>query len=107
MSHVALGARAPNKPEAARAGGTHAALAEVVQRVLRQEAALYRIASLGYQPFPLRLREIARLDATTLDVARVSFWSLKSGSGLQSIHCEELYSPPRGQTRVGRGADLA
>ena len=92
-SRVARRVRRPRseKPEVARAGGTHAALAEVVQRVLRQEAALYRIASLGYQPFPLRLREIARLDATTLDVARVSFWSLKSGSGLQSIHCEELY----------------
>lgn len=77
-------------PEVARAGGTHAALAEVVQRVLRQEAALYRIASLGYQTFPLRLREITRLDATTLDVARVSFWSLKT-SGSEAIHCEELY----------------
>ena len=77
------------RPESARAGGTHAALAEVVQRVLRQEAALYRIASLGYQPFPLRLREITRLDATTLDVARVSFWSLKTSP--EAIHCEELY----------------
>jgi diguanylate cyclase (GGDEF)-like protein/PAS domain S-box-containing protein len=77
------------RPEAARTGGTHAALAEVVQRVLRQEAALYRIASLGYQPFSLRLREITRLDATTLDVARVSFWSLKTGP--EAIHCEELY----------------
>jgi len=81
--------RLSDGPEAARTGGTHAALAEVVQRVLRQEAALYRIASLGYQPFPLRLREITRLDATTLDVARVSFWSLKTGP--EAIHCEELY----------------
>lgn len=78
-------------PEVARADGTHAALAEVVQRVLRQEAALYRIASLGYQPFAQRLREIARLDATTLDVGRVSFWSLKTGAGPEAIHCEELY----------------
>jgi diguanylate cyclase (GGDEF)-like protein/PAS domain S-box-containing protein len=62
-----------------------------VQRVLRQEAALYRIASLGYQPFALRLREIARLDATTLDVARVSFWAMKAGSSQEAIQCEELY----------------
>ena len=80
-----------DRPEVARAGGTQAALAEVVQRVLRQEAALYRIASLGYQTFALRLKEIARLDATTLDVARVSFWSLKTGAGPEAIHCEELY----------------
>lgn len=65
------------------------ASAELVRRVLRQESALYRIASLPYQSFASRLREIVRLDATTLGVERVSYWSLLEDP--ESIRCESLY----------------
>ena len=44
-------------------------LADVVQRLLRQEAALFQIASLAYQPFETRIRELVRVDAFTLTVA--------------------------------------
>jgi diguanylate cyclase (GGDEF)-like protein/PAS domain S-box-containing protein len=64
-------------------------LADVVQRVLRQEAALFRIASLTYQPYETHLRELMRLDAVTLDVARVSFWLLQEEP--ESIRCETLF----------------
>jgi diguanylate cyclase (GGDEF)-like protein/PAS domain S-box-containing protein len=80
------------KRRASKPRGAHAALAGVVQRVLRQEAALFRIASLGYQPFETRLREIVRLDATTLDVARVSFWALEPEP--EAIRCRTLYQLP-------------
>lgn len=72
-----------------RAASAGAPLADVVQRVLRQEAALYRVVSLAYQPFESRLREILRLDAVALDVARVSFWALRRNP--DALHCEALY----------------
>lgn len=62
---------------------------DVVERVLRQEAALFRIASLAHQTFETRLREIVRLDATTLAVGRVSFWTLARNP--DGIRCEALY----------------
>jgi len=66
-----------------------AALRDVLERVLRQQAALFRLASLAEQPFAPRLQEIVRLDARTLGIGRVSFWSLHRGP--ESIHCESLY----------------
>src|SRR5688572_14885919 len=75
------------------------ALADVVQRVLRQEAALFRIASLAYQPFETRLRELVRLDAATLDVGRVSFWVLQHHP--EAIRCEALYLLPEDRDEAG------
>lgn len=80
--------RADKRPPT-RTGAANAALAEVVQRVLRQEAALFRIASLASQEFEARVREIVRLDATTLEVARVSFWALQQEP--EAIKCQALY----------------
>jgi diguanylate cyclase (GGDEF)-like protein/PAS domain S-box-containing protein len=62
---------------------------EVVERVLRQEAALFRLASLAAEPFAPRVREIVSLDARTLGVARVSFWRLCREP--EAIRCESLY----------------
>jgi diguanylate cyclase (GGDEF)-like protein/PAS domain S-box-containing protein len=81
-------------PEAAYGG-----LADVVQRVLRQEAALFRIASLAYQPFDTRLRAILRLDAMTLEVERVSFWALQRNP--EAIRCDALYLLPEDRYEAG------
>ena len=62
---------------------------DVVERVLRQEAALFRIASLAHQTPETRLREIIRVDATTLAVARVSFWTMSDEP--DGIRCDSLY----------------
>ena len=62
---------------------------DVVERVLRQEAALFRIASLAHQTLETRLREIIRVDASTLGVARVSFWANRTTP--DAIHCDALY----------------
>jgi diguanylate cyclase (GGDEF)-like protein/PAS domain S-box-containing protein len=62
---------------------------DVVERVLRQEAALFRIASLAHQTLETRLREIIRVDATTLAVARVSFWTMCQTP--DGIRCDSLY----------------
>ena len=62
---------------------------EVLERVLRQQAAVFRLSSLAADSFAARLREIVRLDARTLDVARVSFWRLRRDP--EAIHCESLY----------------
>jgi diguanylate cyclase (GGDEF)-like protein/PAS domain S-box-containing protein len=94
--------RRPAKRRASRVSGSSSAAAEVVQRVLRQEASLFRIASLAYHPFERRLREIVRLDATTLDVARVSFWALRTDP--EAISCEALYL--LGSDRYESGAVL-
>jgi diguanylate cyclase (GGDEF)-like protein/PAS domain S-box-containing protein len=71
------------------AEAAYGGLADVVQRVLRQEAALFRIASLTYQPFDTRLRALVRVDAMTLEVARVSFWALQKNP--EAIRCETMY----------------
>jgi diguanylate cyclase (GGDEF)-like protein len=74
-------------------------LADVVQRVLRQEAALFQIASLAYQPFETRIRELVRVDAFTLGVARVSFWVLQPDP--ESIRCAALYLLPQDRHDAG------
>ena len=62
---------------------------QALERVLRQQAAVFQLSSLAAEPFAARIRAILRLDATTLDVARVSFWRL--GRDPEAIHCESLY----------------
>jgi diguanylate cyclase (GGDEF)-like protein/PAS domain S-box-containing protein len=62
---------------------------QALERVLRQQAAVFQLTSLADEPFAARLREILRLDATTMDVARVSFWRLRRDP--EAIHCESLY----------------
>ena len=83
--------------------GENAPPADVVERVLRQEAALFRIVSLAHQNFDGRLREILQLDATSLGVARVSFWTL--GQPADTIRCDALYL--RDEDRYETGAVLA
>jgi diguanylate cyclase (GGDEF)-like protein/PAS domain S-box-containing protein len=60
-----------------------------LDRTLRQEAALLALSAVGDQPFDARLRQILLVDAETMEVARVSFWSLREAPG--AIECEELY----------------
>jgi diguanylate cyclase (GGDEF)-like protein/PAS domain S-box-containing protein len=81
------------------ADGAPGGLADVVQRVLRQEAALFQITSLAYQPFEVRLRELVRVDAFTLGVARVSFWVLQQEP--ESIRCEALFLLPQDRYEAG------
>lgn len=74
-----------------------------LQRTLRQEAALLALSALGDQALEGRLRQILLVDAETIHVARVSFWSLRRDPG--GIHCEALYLA--GDRRFERGAVLA
>ncbi len=72
------------------------------ERTLRQEAALLALSAEGDQPFEQRLRQILLVDAETIGVARVSFWSIRDQPG--AIHCEALYLAP--ERRFDRGAVL-
>ena len=74
-----------------------------LDRTLRQEAALLALSAIGDQPFDARLRQILLVDAETIRVARVSFWSLREDPG--GIHCEALYLAR--ERRFERGVLLA
>src|SRR5678816_2657478 len=60
-----------------------------LDRALRQEAALLALASVDHQAFEDRLRRILQVDAATLGVARVSFWSMVDAPA--GIRCEALF----------------
>jgi diguanylate cyclase (GGDEF)-like protein/PAS domain S-box-containing protein len=60
-----------------------------LQRTLRQEAALLALSALGDQPLEGRLRQILLVDAETMHVERVSFWSMRREPA--AICCEALY----------------
>lgn len=66
-----------------------AAMRERVERSTRQQSALLRLASAEDKDFEELTRRILQVDAETLDVARVSYWTL-SRSGT-SIVLEALY----------------
>lgn len=66
-----------------------AAMRERVERSTRQQSALLRLASAEDKDFDELTRRILQVDAETLDVARVSYWTLtRSGT---SIVLEALY----------------
>jgi len=64
-----------------------------LEQTLRQETALLAMASAVDQPFTERLRHILRTEAHTLEIARVSFWSLRSSP--LAIQCDLLYLADR------------
>jgi diguanylate cyclase (GGDEF)-like protein/PAS domain S-box-containing protein len=55
----------------------------------RQEQALHELASLNNQPYQERLAHLLKVDAATLDVARVSYWTRQASP--EAIRCESLY----------------
>jgi diguanylate cyclase (GGDEF)-like protein/PAS domain S-box-containing protein len=60
-----------------------------LERSLHQQAALLELSARGEQPFAARLHRILRVDASTIRVARVSFWSTREDP--PAIHCDALY----------------
>jgi diguanylate cyclase (GGDEF)-like protein len=72
-------------------------------RSLRQQAALLSLSTLDRQPFEARVRQILRVDAQTVEVARVSFWSFREDPA--AIHCDVLYL--RDADRFEAGVSLA
>jgi len=70
-----------------------------LERALRHEAALLALASVDDQAFPDRLRRIVQVDATAMEVARVSFWSLTDEP--PAIACDALYLADSGRFEGG------
>jgi diguanylate cyclase (GGDEF)-like protein len=72
-------------------------------RSLRQQAALLSLSTLERQAFEERVRQIVRVDAQTVEVARVSFWSFREEPA--AIQCDALYL--RDGDRFEAGVGLA
>ena len=72
-------------------------------RSLRQQAALLSLSTLERQAFEEHVRQIVRVDAQTVEVARVSFWSFREEPA--AIQCDALYL--RAGDRFEAGLSLA
>lgn len=74
-------------------------VAPTVEHDLRRKSALAAMAQMGASDLPTALRNILPLAATTLDVARASYWSLVDRD--QAILCEALYEATTGMFSKG------
>jgi diguanylate cyclase (GGDEF)-like protein/PAS domain S-box-containing protein len=81
---------------------TMAALQRRVERTTRQRTALLTLSALEVTDFDERLRQILRVDAHTLDVERVSAWSLRTEP--RAIALDALYR--RSTVTFEGGAEL-
>ncbi len=84
----------------------HRRAEESIQRshiqTIRYQETLLRLSSLAKPDFEIALNEILKTDAETLELERVSFWSLQKNCDL--IICESLYLKSSG--RRERGMEL-
>jgi diguanylate cyclase (GGDEF)-like protein/PAS domain S-box-containing protein len=60
-----------------------------VERTMRQEAALLTLLAAEDADVDSRIRHALRIDAETMAVSRVSYWSLEDGGAL--LRCQALY----------------
>ena len=79
-----------------------AAMRERLDRCTRQQAALLQIASMDDHHFGPYLESVLRADSETLEIARVSYWSLAPGG--EAIVCQCLYD--RRKEAFESGAEL-
>ncbi len=79
-----------------------AAMRDRIGRWQKQQAALLTLASADDRDFEALMKKVLQMDAETLEVARVSYWTIGKGGG--SIVCEALLDVTKGD--IDRGAQL-